>query len=274
VRRPGLAVLAVLVVAAAVGGLVAVGQGEGFSNGNKYNLLFHTILAESDDPRADLREMGLPPELAKYAGTNAWQEDTPWGDEDIEDNAWTVFSWKTYLEFFATHPDRFLELVPRSFDAVTEARVGYLANFPGEPGGDPALADRPSPVFWVLGLLPTGWPVPSIAFLWLGGAVLGVRWARSPDVGRAARGVLAVLLTGYAVSQSLVALSDGYYELAKHNVHAAFATGLLLAVLLEAGVRTAVAAVRRRRAGAAPVDPAGDAASGPAVPAAPAGDAR
>ncbi|MGY1754938.1 glycan biosynthesis hexose transferase WsfD [Blastococcus sp. SYSU D01042] len=274
VPRPGIAVLLVLAVAGVAGALVAGGQGEGFSNGNKYNLLFHTILAESDDPRADLREMGLPPELAKYAGTNAWQEDTPWGDQGIEDNAWTVFSWKTYLEFFAGHPDRFLELVPRSFDAVTEARVDYLANLPGEAGGDPQLAERPSPVFWVLGLLPTGWPVPSIAFLWLGAAVLGVRWARSREAGRAARGVLLVLLTGYAVSQSLVALSDGYYELAKHNVHAAFATGLLLAVLLEAGARAALAAVRRRRAApAGDRDGGGDTAPEPAAPA-PVGETR
>ncbi|WP_141437086.1 hypothetical protein [Blastococcus aggregatus] len=247
-RRPIAALVAVLALGGGVLGLTAMSQGEGLSNGNKYNLLFHTLLVESDDPEADLAEMGLPPELARFAGTNAWEEDTPWNDPDIEDNAWTVFSWKTYLEFFATHPDRFLELVPRSFDAVADARVDYLANLPGEPGDEPRLAERPSPVFWVLGLLPQGWPVPAISFLWLGAAVFGVRWARSEEAGRAVRGVLALLLTGYAGSQSLLALSDGYYELAKHNVHAAFATGLLMAVLLEAGIRTAAGAVRRRRA--------------------------
>ncbi len=247
IRRPLAALVVVLALGGVVLGLTAMSQGEGLSNGNKYNLLFHTLLVESDDPEADLAEMGLPPELARYAGTNAWEEDTPWGDPDIEDNAWTVFSWKTYLEFFATHPDRFLELVPRSFDSVADARVDYLANLPGELGGEPRLAERPSPVFWVLGLLPQGWPVPAISFLWLGAFAFGVRWAGSRDAARAVRGVLALLLASYAVSQSLLALSDGYYELAKHNVHAAFATGLLLAVVLEAGIRTAVGAIRRRR---------------------------
>ncbi|MBN1093808.1 hypothetical protein JKP75_15365 [Blastococcus sp. TML/M2B] len=256
-RRPVVSLLVLLGVAGLLLALTARGQGEGLSNGNKYNLLFHTLLVESDDPRADLEEMGLPPELARYAGTNAWETDTPWGDPLIEDNAWTVFSWKTYLGFFAAHPDRFLELVPQAFDAVTEARVDYLANLPGEVDGDPELAQRPSPVFWLLGLLPTGWPVPAIAFVWLGGAVAGVRWARSREAGRAVRGVLALLLTGYAVSQALIALSDGYYELAKHTVHAAFATGLLLAVLLEAGGRAALSAARRRRAGRDDVERAG-----------------
>jgi hypothetical protein len=255
IRRPVVALLVALALAGVVLAQTARSQGEGLSNGNKYNLLFYTLLAQSDDPEADLREMDLPPELARFAGTNAWEEDTPWGDPDVEENAWTVFSWKTYISFFAANPGRFVELVPESFDSVTEARVGYLANFPGEQGGDPPLADRPSPVFWLLGLLPQGWPVPSITFLWLGGAVLGLRWARSPDAGRAARGALALLLTGYAVSQSVVALSDGHYELAKHNVHAAFATGLLLAVLLEAAGRTAAAAVRRRRAAGRAVEP-------------------
>lgn len=267
VPRLGIAVVVMLAVVGALVAQTARNQGDGLSNGNKFNVLFYTLLEESDDPEADLRELGLPTDLARFAGVSAWQTDTPWGDPDIVQNASVIFSWRTYAEFFARHPDRFLELVPRSFDAVADARVDYLANLPGEPGGDPPLAERPSPVFWAVGLLPQGWPVPAIAFVWLGAAVLGVRWARSRDPIRAARGVLAVLLTAYAVGQSVLALSDGFYELAKHNIHAAFATGLLLAVLLEAAVRTGVAAVRRRRAapreGEAP--PTEDAATG-AVP--------
>ncbi|WP_155858830.1 hypothetical protein [Candidatus Blastococcus massiliensis] len=242
-----------LVLVAVLGGLtaqVARSQGGLLSNGNQFNLLFYTLLEESDDPQADLRELGLPSELGRFAGMSAWEEDTPWDDPVLIDNAGTIFSWRTYVGFFAAHPGRFLEMVPQSIDSVPDARVDYLANLPGEPGGEAPLAERPSPVFWALGLLPSGWPVPAIAFVWLGAAVLGVRWARSREPFRAARGTLAVFLTAYAVSQSVMALGDGYYELAKHNIHAAFATGLLLAVLLEAGVRTGVAALRRRRAAA------------------------
>lgn len=271
VPRIGLAMVVMLAVVGALVAQTARSQGELLSNGNKFNLLFYTLLEESGNPEADLHELGLPPELARFAGTSAWQVDTPWGDPDIVDNAQVIFSWRTYVEFFASHPDRFLELVPQSFDAVADARVDYLANLPGEPGGDPPLAERPSPVFWALDVLPSGWPVPAIAFLWLGAAVFGVRWARSRDAGRAARGVLALLLASYAVSQSLLALSDGYYEVAKHNIHAAFATGLLLAVLLEAGGRTVLVALRRRRAPAPEGEPAidGDAAGATAVAAAP-----
>jgi hypothetical protein len=248
VRKLGVWMLVVGLLITALVGQTARSQGYMLKKGNQFNLLFFTLLAESDDRAGDLRELGLPTDLARFAGISAWEVRTPWGDPDIDEHEERIFSWPTYAGFFADHPDRLLELVPRSLDSVSDARVGYLANLPGEVGGDPQLADRPSPVFWVLDLLPKGWPVPAISFLWLGGAVLGVRWARALDPGRAARGVLALLLTSYAVSQSLLALSDGYYELAKHNVHAAFATGLLLAVLVEAAGRTGLAAVRRRRA--------------------------
>jgi hypothetical protein len=64
--------------------------------------------------------------------------------------------------------------------------------------------------------------------------------------------VLLITTSAFAVTQSLFALGDGYYELAKHNVHAAFATGLMLAVLTEVALGVAVTAVRRRtRTGAA-----------------------
>ncbi len=267
ITRLGALLIVVGVLLTAFVGQTARSQGYMLSKGNQFNLLFYTLLEESDDPEADLREMDLPTDLARFAGISAWEVETPWGDPDVDEHEETIFSWVTYARFFAAHPGRFLELVPQSFDAVSDARVDYLANLPGEPGGEPRLAERPSPVFWVLDLLPRGWPVPAITFLWLGGAVFGVRWARSLDAGRAARGVLAVLLTSYAVSQSLLALTDGYYELAKHNIHAAFATGLLLAVLLESGVRTGLGAVRRRRA--AGHDPA----AGPDGPARPAGAA-
>lgn len=268
VPRLGVALVVLLGIVGAVAAATGSSQGGLLGNGNKFNLLFYTLLVESDDPEADLRELGLPPELARFAGISAWEEATPWEDPDIEANQDVLLSWGTYAEFFAAHPERFLELVPQSFDAVPDARVDYLANLPGEPGGEPQLAERPSPVFWALDLVPRGWPVPAIALVWAGAAVVGVLWARSREAVWAARGVLVVLLTSYAVSQSLLALSDGYYELAKHNIHAALATGLLLAVLLEAGVRSAVSAVRRRRAtGAVDPEPAPDVA--PADPGGP-----
>jgi hypothetical protein len=246
VRRLGVVLVVAVVALAMLAGVVAKNQSKWLGEGNKFNLLFYTILAESPDPEADLREMGLPPALARYAGESAWQLDTPWGDPDLVANAGTVYSWSTYAEFLARNPDRLPGMVQTSFDAVLEARVDYLGNLPGVPGGAPRLADRPTPAFWLFDRLPQGWPVPVLLLVWLGGAGLGVRWARMGDAQRAARGVLLVLTASYAVSQSLLALSDGYYELAKHNIHAAFATGLLLALLVEAAGRTGLAALRNR----------------------------
>jgi len=58
--------------------------------------------------------------------------------------------------------------------------------------------------------------------------------------------VLLLTLSGWAASQSVFALSDGYYELGKHDIHAAFATGLLFAVVLEGLGRYGVPAGWRR----------------------------
>lgn len=261
IRHMGVTVTVVLVLLTAVVGATARDQGELLSNGNKFNLLFYTILPESPHPEADLVEMGLPPELARYSGTNAWQVDTPWSDPDLAGNAQTAYSWRTYAGFFAAHPGRLWPLATRSFDSVLDARVDYLANLPGEPGGEVHLAARPSPVFWLFGHLPHGWPVPIVLLVLLVGGALGVCWARALDAGRAARGVLLVTAAAYGVSQALVALSDGFYELAKHDVHAALATAFVLAVLVEGVLRAGVGALRRRRIGgraatAEPADPA------------------
>src|SRR5580700_8595103 len=43
---------------------------------NTYGMIFSGILAESKNPAADLRALGLDPQLAKYSGTGAWSPET------------------------------------------------------------------------------------------------------------------------------------------------------------------------------------------------------
>jgi hypothetical protein len=259
IPRPTLTVGLLLLAVTAVAGFFAKGQGASFSRGNKFNMLFYTLLPDSPDPAADLREMGLPTSLARFSGTGAWEVYTPYNDPDVLAHADRIYSWSTYAHFLLHHPDRLWGMACRSFDAVLGARVEYLGNLPGVPGPDtgPQLADRPSPVFGLFGHLPAGWPVPVLLLLWLVAAGVGLWWVRRGSLDRVARGVLMLALAGWALSQALVALLDGYYELAKHDVHAAFATGLLLAVLLESLGRYAVPGVwRRARRGRATAEPA------------------
>lgn len=246
IPRMGLSVTVVLGAVLALAAVFAKNQGPSFSRGNKFNMLFYTLLRDSPDPEADLREMGLPASLARFEGIGAWEVHTPYGDPDVLAHEDRIYSWSTYAEFLFHHPDRLWGMARRSFDAVLDARVDYLGNLPGVPGGPVQLADRPSPVFWLFDHLPQGWPVPVLLLIWTLGGVLGLWWVRSADLDRVARGVLLLTTVGYAVSQSLIALSDGYYELAKHNLHAAFGTALLLAVLAEAGLRYAAPGLRRR----------------------------
>lgn len=261
VRRLGLAASVVLVGSSAVAGVVASQQGEGFTSGNQMNLLFYTILADSPDPAADLRDMGLPPELAAYAGISAWEPEAPYFDPAVLANEDVVFSWGTYARFLLEHPGRFAHLLSESVNAVPDARVDYLGNVPVAEDADPVLVDRPSPVFGVLHLLPD-WPGPLLLLVWVGAGLGGLWAARSAEPGRAARGVLLVGASVYAFTQSAGALSDGYYELAKHNVHAALATGVLLAVLLDLGLGALHGRLRARRCPqpAGPPEVAGSAA--------------
>lgn len=246
IPRMGLTASVVLLAVTAAAGWFAKGQGASFSRGNKFNMLFYTLLPDSNDPAADLREMGLPAALARFSGIGAWEVYTPYNDPDVLANQDRIYSWSTYAHFLLHHPDRLWGMARRSFDAVLGARVDYLGNLPGVPGGPVQRVEgRPSPVFWVFDHLPAGWPVPVLLLLWLVGIGVGLWWVRSGDVERVARGVLMLATAGWAGSQALVVLSDGYYELAKHDLHAAFATGLLLAVLLEALCRYGLPAVWR-----------------------------
>jgi hypothetical protein len=243
VRRPGRALAAGLLGAGVLTGVVAAQQGPGFVAGNQMNLLFYTILAESPDPAADLRDMGLPPSLARYAGVSAWQPEAPYFDPALEASADRVYSWGTYAGFLVRHPDRLAGLVAHSVATVPDARVDYLGNVPVPKGAPPVLVTRPSPVFGLLGLLPDQ---PVLLVLWAAAAALGAWLCRSKDRALAVRGLLLVALSVYAVVQAVGALSDGYYELAKHEVHAAFATGLLLAVLADLAIGRGMAAISRR----------------------------
>jgi len=117
------------------------------------------------------------------------------------------------------------------------------------------MAHRWSPVFWALHRIR---PVAGLALagLWLGGLGWGIsalaRGRRLPgnDPSRVAAGGLAVFLALLAIGQAVVVpLGDGLYEIDKHSIFTAYATGLLAVVLLSrAGFgrrRGGVAATRR-----------------------------
>jgi len=213
-------------------------QGENLQKGNAYNVMFYSVLARSPDPARDLAEMHLPPVLAAYVGTSAWQHPA-WFNPVFVANQHRVLARGTVLRFLARHPARALDLYGLSATATTRARVGYLANYEGgAKQGLAPLAHRWSPVFWALQRIR---PVAGMALagLWLGGLGWGIsalaRGWRLPgnDPSRVAAGGLAVFLALLAIGQAVVVpLGDGLYEIDKHSIFTAYATGLLAVVLL------------------------------------------
>lgn len=242
------AVAAVLLVLAGAGMLRF--QGVDYRAANIYNLVFYTVLADSSDPAGDLAAMGLPPDLARYAGTGAW---SPPDRNAAADPAYPAFqeraSRRLVLAFLAGHPDRVARMVGRALTETTVTRVPYLGNLAGPAG--PVLVDRPAPVTWLLGAVRPAAPV-LLPLLWLLGGLggLAAAWRARRLASRAYGGAAAVLAATAASQVPVALLGDGYYELAKHLVVAAFATGLLLAVLAAwavAGWRGPTAQTGRRR---------------------------
>jgi hypothetical protein len=245
-RRPWPLVGAVALVALTP---VFLGQmGTEFSRVNQYHLLFTTVLADSDDPAETLAELGLPPELAPYAGTHAWARVNAFAEpsyDEVEER----FTRGTVLRYWATHPAAALRVVGTATTQAAHTRVSYLPMTEDVAGPPVVVASRWAPGHLALAPFRAApWP-----FLWLawGAAFLTGTWlASGRDRGVAQRqvGALAALLAALAASQLAVAiLGDGYYEIRKHLVFSSWA-GVALAPVVLAMALSPLTARRARRA--------------------------
>lgn len=117
------------VVLIASGYVAASSSPEQFQQINRYNAFFSELLANSPNPPADLREFGLPTQLAPYAGTTYFVQPNASASPDFED-FYEKVNYRTMLAFYARHPSRTLNLLGRGFQAGADPRVDYLGMFP------------------------------------------------------------------------------------------------------------------------------------------------
>ena len=257
------AAAAVAVVAAA--GAVLAGQGGDYWRTNQYNLLFATVLHDSPDPAATLRELGLDPALARWAGTQIWDPVNALAAPGYP-RAHAEFGRADLLAHYVRHPSLVSPLlaeaarqladphVTRQADTVVpeEERVGAPAPGRGRAvHGDGAGAA----VLSVVG--PAGWP--GFVLLWVLGAAAGAwLWLRARAAALRQWGAaLAVCAASGAVLAATAVLGDGYAEIRKHLVHAAYATALELALLAGGAVVAALHLRARRGAVRAAADAGG-----------------
>lgn len=221
-----------------------------FTEWNTYNLAFTVVLPHADDPVAALEDMGVDrpqaQELERFVGVPFGPEVTEaWDDPPL--TAFREAGRPAVVEALATSPSTWAAMVHRGGTTLGHLQLDYLANHVGPtgPGGTPRIADRPHPADVVLGgaawlwwLLPLAWVGLG---LWFGRRLRTSAPGARLDAAPAALGLLAVSV---AATQLLLALGDGYYELAKHLAVAGHVTAVTITGLAVAGVAEAVDRLR------------------------------
>jgi hypothetical protein len=220
-----------------------------------YTDVFYTILKDSNDVPADLAELGLPAELARYAGRTYFETRT----ETATDPNYQIFlkkiTMKDVATFYARHPSRLGPVTATGIKDVVKARHP-LPNTTRADGGRPRMLCRVC-IIPTIGkaLAPAGdvlWP------LWEGtvlavGVLLALR--RRRDLPWRALGYLLVTTVAFALFHTFTAiLGDGYAELGKHVFPAVVDTWMAIP-LTALGVAGLVAHERRRRRARPPAVP-------------------
>ncbi len=96
---------------------------------NSYNTVFGGLLRYSSDPRRDLIDLGLPPDIARYAGTNPWSPQSPYHDPAFGKAFFPKVSPAKVGLFYARHPWRFAAPLNAACMELPGARLRLLSHF-------------------------------------------------------------------------------------------------------------------------------------------------
>lgn len=104
-----------------------------------YHSVFMELLVTSPHPGRDLSDLGLDPELARYAGVTAYAPDAPLAVPAFRHAFFERFGYASLLRFYLSHPGRLLARVRRAGRFAFQLRPGNLGNF-DQASGRPSLA--------------------------------------------------------------------------------------------------------------------------------------
>lgn len=206
---------------------------------NCWNVVFYSLLADSNDPRADLAELGLDPELASFAGQGAFAAGVPLGEVSGR------IHHTDLARFFARHPDRLAGLAAacsREVYVKVDPVNGHFEKASGFPARQQSGAFSAWHRFQAT-VLPRslGWLVLQwVVFTGAVGTVLYRRGAGGSE------GAIAWLAGGLGLMAALefviCVLGDGTYDIVKHLflfqvlLDACFLIGLVWLIDLVEGV--------------------------------------
>jgi len=183
---------------------------------NTYGMVFSGILADSKDTHADLRALGLDPQLSKYAGTGAWSPGTYYPEMAASGVLARVNTF-TVLRFYLARPARMWRRLHGLLPQITFLRWTGYGNFEPSAGLPPAAQSRaftmwsgfhehvlPPVSKWIVMAL-AAWPL-----------LAAWRWLRGRDILRRRRLELLTLLPVFCLAALFSAVYGDAFDVIKH----------------------------------------------------------
>jgi hypothetical protein len=185
-----------------------------------YNVIFFGILPDSQDPRADLKALGLNPDYAQYSGTVAWSPGTGVADGDLVNAIQANVSSFGLMGFYLRRPDRMWRRRKVILPAALSLRPEFCGNFDRSAGRLPGARSQAIAVWsWFHERC-----LSRIAYFVLGGLVLAVVcgglvllfYRRCPPVTRRWM-ELAICLATCCLTAFFVAAFGDAWDTVKHE---------------------------------------------------------
>ena len=214
-----------------------------------YDNVFIEILPKSPDPAADLRELGLPEEWARYSLVYPFAPESRLFEREFQTRLLATVGYRRLAAFYARHPRRLLERFRDGAERAAELRPSQLGNFTLESGARPFQRSRAfdawsetrarlAPAFPLL--LPIFWIVHAVSAI-----VVALR-SRRPGTPCLALAVLVLTLAS-VTEFGVCLMGDALHDFSRHLLVFDSLLDLLLVADLTLIVSGLVAFARRRR---------------------------
>lgn len=213
---------------------------------NTYGVVFSGILADSKNPEADLRALGLDPQLARYSGTGAWTPGTYFPQMAASGVLKRVNTF-TVMRFYLLRPARMWRRLHGLLPNITFLRRDWYGNFEPSAGLPPAAQSREFTLWsgfhervlppvnqWVVFGL-AGWPL-----------LAAWRWVRDRDIVRRRRLELLTLLPVCCLAALFSAVYGDAFDVIKHMYLFNLLLDTCMLYIASAGWRWVAGRVHRR----------------------------
>jgi len=187
---------------------------------NTWDETYVELVPYARTPSAALKELGLDPRLAVFAGLNAYQPRTPLHDRALaKAYPHPLPTRGALLTYWVKHPDQTADLMWRGRPAFGEWRPQYIANITTQPHYPrPTLVSGAAAWSGTVRALGSG-ALPIVVLVLLAGLVAPtVALRRQRRALRVQHALVVIPALSVAASSQYVAvlLGDGRYELVKH----------------------------------------------------------